>query len=39
MTKGLVKKLLHKQMAALRTAAKSGDAERVKLLMDLWKDS
>lgn len=39
LTKGIVKKMLHRQMAALRTAAKSGDGERVRMLMDLWKDS
>jgi glutamyl-tRNA reductase len=38
MTKALVKKMLHRQMMAVRSAAKAGDAEKVRLLMDLWRD-
>ncbi len=38
MTKALVRKLLHRQMTALRAAAKSGDEERVRALIELWKE-
>jgi glutamyl-tRNA reductase len=38
MTRALVRKLLHRQMAALREAAKAGDQERVRALAELWKE-
>lgn len=38
LTKGIVKKLLHKQMALVRAAAKAGDRERVRTLMEAWQD-
>lgn len=38
LTKGLVKKLLHKQMALVRAAAKAGDRERLRTLMEAWSD-
>ncbi|MEQ1564418.1 MAG: glutamyl-tRNA reductase [Myxococcota bacterium] len=38
MTKALVKKLLHKPTMAIRAAARAGDADRVRSLVDLWKE-
>lgn len=38
MTKALVKKLLHGPMRALREAAREGDEDRVRSLVELWKD-
>lgn len=38
MTKALVKKLLHRQMAAVRAAAKSGDEEKLRILMEPWSE-
>ena len=38
MTKALVKKLLHGPMRAIRQAAREGDAERVEILLSVWKD-
>lgn len=37
MTKALVKKLLHRPMMAVRSAAREGDVETAQLLMDPWK--
>lgn len=38
MTKSLVKKILHGPLSELRTAAREGDAAKLKTLMDLWKE-
>jgi len=38
LTKALVKKLLHRQMMAIRTAARNGDLERVQALLEPWED-
>jgi glutamyl-tRNA reductase len=38
MTKALVKKLLHKPIMAIRTAAREGDSDAVGLLTAPWKD-
>lgn len=38
LTKGIVKKLLHRQMALVRAAAKAGDGERLRILMEAWQD-
>jgi glutamyl-tRNA reductase len=38
LTKGIVKKLLHKQLALVRAAAKAGDHERLRTLMEAWQD-
>ncbi|MEQ1503020.1 MAG: glutamyl-tRNA reductase [Myxococcota bacterium] len=38
LTRALVKKLLHRPTMAVRTAAKDGDQERVRILTDPWKD-
>ncbi|MCB9685268.1 MAG: glutamyl-tRNA reductase [Alphaproteobacteria bacterium] len=38
MTKAMVKKLLHKQMMAVRAAAKSGDEEKLRILMEPWSE-
>jgi glutamyl-tRNA reductase len=39
MTKALVRKLLHKPTMAIRGAAKAGDNEKVRILVDPWKES
>jgi len=36
LTKALVKKLMHRQMMAVREAAKSGDFDRARTLLDPW---
>ncbi|MBX2797423.1 MAG: glutamyl-tRNA reductase [Myxococcales bacterium] len=38
MTKALVKKLLHRSMTAVRTAAKEGDVDKVQILLEPWKE-
>ncbi|MCA9491673.1 MAG: glutamyl-tRNA reductase [Myxococcales bacterium] len=38
MTKAMVKKLLHRQMMAVRSAAKSGDEEKLRVLMEPWTE-
>lgn len=39
MTRALVKKLMHRPMMAIRQAAKAGDGERVRLLIESWSES
>lgn len=39
MTKALVKKLLHRNMMAIREAARQGDLERVQTLLEPWKEN
>lgn len=38
LTKALVKKVLHRPMMAVRTAAKAGDQDRIRALLDPWTD-
>ena len=38
LTKALVKKVLHRQMMAIREAAREGDLERVKILLEPWEE-
>ncbi len=38
LTKALVKKVLHRQMMAIREAARKGDLERVHTLLEPWKE-
>jgi glutamyl-tRNA reductase len=38
MTRALVKKLLHRPMMAVRSAAREGDTEKVETLMEPWKE-
>jgi len=38
LTKALVKKVLHRQMMAIRAAAREGDLERVQILLEPWED-
>jgi len=38
LTKSMVKKVLHRQMMAIRMAAKAGDQDRVEALLDPWKE-
>lgn len=39
LTRALVKKLLHRPTMAIRTAAKTGDNDRVRILVDPWKET
>jgi len=39
LTKALVKKVLHRQIVAIREAAKAGDTDRVRALLAPWEDA